>query len=74
MLKERATWLRIYANKGKFTMKFRFNRWSPDLRLRQGIGSHFGELLRGLDVLRLEAYTYETGGELLEAGDAGEDL
>jgi len=27
-----------------------------------------------LDVLGLEAEAYEAGGELLEAGDAGEDL
>jgi hypothetical protein len=30
--------------------------------------------LGGFDVLGLEAHTYEAGWELLEAGDAGEDL
>jgi len=30
--------------------------------------------LGGFDVLGLEAQAYEAGGELLEAGDAGEDL
>ena len=30
--------------------------------------------LEGFDVLGLEAEAYEAGGELLEAGDAGEDL
>jgi len=28
----------------------------------------------GFDVLGLEAEAYEAGGELLEAGDAGEEL
>ena len=28
----------------------------------------------GFDVLGLEAHAYEAGGELLEAGDAGEDF
>ncbi len=31
-------------------------------------------LAAGLDVLGLEAEAYEAGGELLEAGDAGEDF
>jgi hypothetical protein len=30
--------------------------------------------LRGFDVLGLEAEAYEAGGELLEAGDGGEEL
>lgn len=30
--------------------------------------------LGGFDVLGLEAEAYESGGELLEAGDAGEEL
>jgi len=46
----------------------------PTYGSSQEVGSYVEWLLRSLDVLGLEAEAYEAGGELLEAGDGGEEL
>jgi hypothetical protein len=46
----------------------------PDLGAIRGTSALLRLGVRGLDVLWLEAHAYESRGELLETGDAGEEL